>query len=376
MFKYDKDKLKNSLTMDKIADIVAEMGGEPRLLQDKILCKTICHCGESHKLYYYENTKLFKCFTDCGGDAFDIYELVCRNKNSLGELKTYYTSEGLMAGRNWEMYDAIEFVATYFGYTEQSFSFDNLRLSDWKILENYKRMQNKAEEKKVVELKKFSPDILQYYPKPEIVPWIREGITKEVMDSRGICFDPKQYGVIIPHYNIDGDIVGIRERTLIKENEIYGKYRPAILSGVMYNHPLGYNLYNLNFSKNAIKLLKKAIVFEGEKSCLKYASYFGMENDISVASCGSSLIGYQVELLKDLGVEEIIIAYDKQFQAIGDKEWEKLTKNFYNIHDKYGQYIQISYMFDKEDRLGYKDAPIDQGADIFMELFRERVVIE
>ena len=113
-----------------------------------------------------------------------------------------------------------------------------------------------------------------------------------------------------------------------------------------------------------------------EKSPLLYASYFGKENDISVACCGSSLINYQVQLLLDLGVEEIVVAFDKQFQEIGDKEWEKLTKNLYNIHDKYGRFVQISYIFDKEDRLGYKMAPIDAGPDIFMELYKERVTIE
>ena len=376
MYKYDKDKLKNSISLDKMFDFMGEMGAEPRLVGDKLFCKTICHCGESHKLYYYDNTKLFKCFTDCGGDAFDIYELVCRNKNNLGELKTYYTADGLLAGRNWEMYDAIEFVATYFGFTEQSFDFKDNQLSDWKILENYKRIQNAEIKKKDVELEIYDESVLKYMPHPEIMPWIREGITQDVMESRGICFNPKTYGIIIPHYDINGNLRGIRERTLIKENEKYGKYRPSIIGGKMYNHPLGFNLYNLNNSKEAIKLLKKAIVFEGEKSPLLYASYFGKENDISVACCGSSLINYQVQLLLDLGVEEIVVAFDKQFQEIGDKEWEKLTKNLYNIHDKYGRFVQISYMFDKEDRLGYKMAPIDAGPDIFMELYKERVTIE
>ena len=64
----------------------------------------------------------------------------------------------------------------------------------------------------------------------------------------------------------------------------------------MYNHPLGFNLYNINKSKDNIKNLGIAIVGEGEKF-LTYASYFGMENDITVACCGSSLIWYQVELL-------------------------------------------------------------------------------
>jgi hypothetical protein len=121
--------------------------------------------------------------------------------------------------------------------------------------------------------------------------------------------------------------------------------------------------------------MKKAIVFEGEKSPLLYASYFGMENDITVATCGNSLISSQVQLLLSLGVEEIIIAYDKQFKEIGDAEWKRLTDNYYNMHKKYGAYVQLSFLFDKGDLLGYKDSPIDQGKDIFMKLYQERVTI-
>ena len=135
-----------------------------------------------------------------------------------------------------------------------------------------------------------------------------------------ISYDPSADGIVIPHRNIDGKLIGVRERTLIKENEIYGKYRPAFLNHKLYNHPLGYNLYNLNNSKNNIAKIKKAIIFEGEKSCLLYASYFGIENDLSVAVCGSNLTSYQVDLLKNLEVKEIIIAFDKQFKELGDEE--------------------------------------------------------
>lgn len=113
-----------------------------------------------------------------------------------------------------------------------------------------------------------------------------------------------------------------------------------------------------------------------EKSPLLYASYFGMENDISAATCGSNLLNYQVQLLISLGVEEIIIAFDKQFKEVGDDEWKRLVKNLTNIHKKYGAYVQISYMFDKEDLIGYKDSPIDRGPEIFMQMFNERIVIE
>ena len=58
-----------------------------------------------------------------------------------------------------------------------------------------------------------------------------------------------------------------------------------------------------------------------EKSCLKYQSYFGLENDISVACCGSSVSAYQIQLLIEAGAEEIIIAFDRQFKEIGDNEF-------------------------------------------------------
>ena len=57
-------------------------------------------------------------------------------------------------------------------------------------------------------------------------------------------------------HNIDGKLIGIRERTLIKENEQTGKYKPAILNNQMYNHPLGFNLYNLNNSKDNIQKMR------------------------------------------------------------------------------------------------------------------------
>ena len=140
----------------------------------------------------------------------------------------------------------------------------------------------------------------------------------------------------------------------------------------MYNHPLGFSLYNLNNSKNNIKILKKAIVFEGEKSPLLYESYFGRENDISVACCGSNLSSYQLKLLLDLGIEEVIIAFDKQFKTKGDLEFKRWTKKLTDIDKKYREYVKISFMFDKNDILRYKSSPIDEGKDKFIKLYEER----
>ena len=144
------------------------------------------------------------------------------------------------------------------------------------------------------------------------------------------------------------------------------------LNKTMYNHPLGFNLYNINFSRRNIERMKKAIIFEGEKSPLLYASYFGQDNDITVACCGSSLSMYQVQILLDLGVEEIIIAFDKQFKKLGDDEFKGWVKKLTDINKKYSKYVTISYMFDKEDLLQYKSSPIDEGKEKFLELFDKR----
>ena len=65
IYEYDKDLIKSELTLEQIQDLLFEWNGEPERRGNIIVSKTICHCGQSHKLYYYPNTTLFKCYTDC-----------------------------------------------------------------------------------------------------------------------------------------------------------------------------------------------------------------------------------------------------------------------------------------------------------------------
>lgn len=43
--KFNKDEIKNSLSIEQIEDIVAELGGEPRSMGSFLTCRTICHGG-------------------------------------------------------------------------------------------------------------------------------------------------------------------------------------------------------------------------------------------------------------------------------------------------------------------------------------------
>ena len=112
-----------------------------------------------------------------------------------------------------------------------------------------------------------------------------------------------------------------------------------------------------------------------EKSVLKYASYFGWENNISVACCGSSLSAHQIQLLIDAGAEEIIVAFDRQFQEIGDKEFKQLKTKLIKLHNKYKNFVKITFIFDSKMLTNYKDSPIDCNLEIFLHLFKNRIVL-
>lgn len=147
MYKYDKDEIKSNLTLQQVYELVAELGGEPIQENDTyFISRTICHnpAGEgSHKLYYYDNTKLFRCYTSCG-EAFDIYQLILKIKQMNGEKKSYWSREG-EAFRDWELFDAVEYIAKYYGYDLSTDGFEveqKQTLEDWKILNNYERIKD------------------------------------------------------------------------------------------------------------------------------------------------------------------------------------------------------------------------------------------
>lgn len=359
---------KNSLSIEEIIILVADLGGEPIKKGNFFVSKTICHNpkGEgSHKLYYYDNTKLFRCYTDCENSVFDIFDLITKVKKLEG-----FT--------DWKVTDSVTFAASYFGrelpFQKEESGFGQLG-ADWKYFNKMGALKDIEVFSQRAELKVYDESILSALPHPRIIAWESDGILPEIIEQFGIAYNPVSGGIVIPHYNIDNQLIGIRERTLVKDIEVYGKYRPMFFNRQLYNHPLGFNLYNINATKENIQAFKTAIVFEGEKSCLQYASYFGCDNDISVACCGSSLTEFQFNLLKRLGVQEIIIGFDKQFQEIGDLEWQKWTKKLTLFHTKYGNQIQISYLFDTRNLLSYKDSPTDQGQEIFLQLYENRVTL-
>lgn len=361
--KEESERLKNSLTIENIEKILNKLNAQPIVKGDIILSRTICHDGDSHKLYYYDNTKLFKCYTQCNEDSFDIYELLIK----------VYAVKGIKITLN----NAINKISSFIGYNFNNKNNFTLVLNKENLIDNQKYLldiENKIEEE--YNFKIYDNSILKNLKRVIVKEWIKEGISEEAQFKYEIRFYPVTGQIVIPHYDINNNLIGIRGRYLDEKNcELYGKYRPIFMSNTLYSHPLSFSLYGINFNSLAIFKAKKAIIFESEKSVLMYHTYFGEKNNISVACCGSNISKQQIKLLLNLKVNEIIIAFDRQFKEIGDEENYKYIYNLLKISEKIINYCSVSVIYDKNNLLDYKDSPIDKGKEKFLKLFNERIEI-
>lgn len=149
------ENIKNSLTIEQVKELLYALGGDPILKGDIIISRTICHGGQSHKLYYYDNTKLFRCYTECS-DIFDIYDFIIKNKK--------------VEGVDFTLFQAIQFVITFFNLTvsNENFVYSNEEVGDWQIFNKYEQNSSQEKQEKVIEFKYYDDKILKYLPKPKI----------------------------------------------------------------------------------------------------------------------------------------------------------------------------------------------------------------
>jgi hypothetical protein len=368
MINFNKAEIKKQISLEQVFELLQDWGGDPEYTGFGILSATICHNppGEgSRKLYYYDNEEggLFRCYTGCN-DTFDVFDLAIKVAD-------------IQQNKRYDLNDAVRALAYRFGIIDYIDEDEQSGLDDWKIFNRYDRIDKIEVKDYDVCLKSYDDVILSRFNyNVKIGPWLDEGMTQDVLTKATIGFYPGGDQITIPHFDKDGRFVGLRGRALNKEEaERFGKYRPLKINGELYNHPLGMNLYNLNNSKDNIQKIEKAIVFESEKSCLLYQSYFGIENDISVACCGSNISAYQIHMLIAAGAKEIVVAFDRQFQELGDKEHKHQIANFRKLFTKYKNYVNLSFINDRHMITSYKASPIDEGPEKFLTLFKERVVL-
>lgn len=113
-----------------------------------------------------------------------------------------------------------------------------------------------------------------------------------------------------------------------------------------------------------------------EKSVLKDSAYYGPYS-VAVATCGSQLNRFQINLLiQELGVNEIILAYDKEYDHCFSEEGMNYRKKLISKCEKYRGMADFYYLFDEHNVLDKKDAPCDKGQEQLEFLMKRRIKIK
>ena len=317
---------------------------------DYLLMPTVCHNANiedaSLKLYYYKNTHIFYCYTEDG--AMSIFNF----------LKHYYEVRDITYDWFTDIYELVR-GCSYFSEEKEH-------------LNTYRSIRDDYVQKKERhELPSYPEGIIESFIKYYPVEWLKDGITKEAMDKFNIRFSPSQNKIIIPHYDVNNRLIGIRGRALNEEDiENWGKYMPVQIEGKWYSHPLSLNLYGLNKTKENIKTTGIAYLFEAEKSVLQMES-FSIPN-CAAAVCGSKLNKYALDILvRTCHPQEIVICFDKEELPHEDKYFNHL----YELCKKYQAYSNFSFIYDKENLLNLKDSPTDKGEEVFLKLLKKRVKV-
>lgn len=358
----DLNELNKRLTVEDVKVIMEILDADYIQETDvEIKYRTICHCGNKHKLYFYKESMSFYCYSNCGriGSILDLVKIVKEFDN---------------------IYSSAEWICKQLGistFKEGSFGnefIDTPRMDDWSYINFLKRKQKMESRSNEFEI--LDEKILNMFQNFHPSEWVSEGITHEVMNAYEIGYCTIQERIVLPHRDKNGNLIGIRGRANSDDAMMFGKYTPLLsgsMTGKTYAHNLGNTLYGLHLNKDCIKNKRKILLMEAEKSIMQMASFFSIENNYSVAICGSNLTKKQIELILELAPLEVIVGLDKQFEVLGDdecKQWEK--KILEKFIKPLSPYCKVSVLWDTDNLLDYKDSPTDKGKEIFLKLMENR----
>jgi hypothetical protein len=370
----DKNAILESLSKEDIKKVVMSLGSdEPKIDNSgNLLFQTICHNhpdpNNSYKLYYYHEPngehkgKLFHCYSGCN-DSFGIIELVIRAKRNQGSNLTWYK--------------ALRYIAQITGKiitsSAEEIEQKSQRIDDFTWINRLKNIKKK--QKAVPTLTEINENILDifcYYPWK---PWTEDHISAEAMSQFEIGYYGYQHSLTIPHRDINGRLIGIRQRLLDEwEIENIGKYVPVQIENKFLAHSLGNNLYGAHIVKDKVQRCKKIMLVESEKGAMQSYSYFG-DDSFTVSVCGSNITRNQMKMIMGLGVEEVMVAFDRMYTDPQSFEAEIYLRKLIKWVAPLVPFVRVYLILDNEYRIPYKQSPTDMGKDILVQLMKEKTLV-
>lgn len=348
----DIQSLKSQLTEDCIIELMDALGA-PLMKADSnyLVFPSICHQSDplahAFKLWLYLDSMQFKCWS-CGfsGDTISLVQHV----------------------KHLDFNQAIAYICSTLHLTvadvEQSSNIDN-----WAEM---KRWLPNADIDQDEPIKPYDPAILSLFDHLYPQDWLDYGITKDILDKFGVGWYARQACISIPVV-FNGQLVGVRGRYTREQDVAKGKYRPiTTLDGLALKFPSGSCFYGYDQNRAAIEKSRQVVLFESEKSVLKAPNY---SIDNALAVFGSNISKRHIQLLLELGVNDVVIAFDSDYKQVGDDEFKFFVVKMKKLAAKLKPYFTVSCVYNNQGYDMYKCNMMDVPYEQAMKLWESRVKI-
>lgn len=368
----DAYAIKQRITETNIIQVIKSLGGELAYEQgDCLIFTSITYSINANehkpKLYYYKSSKGFVEY-HTGMDSFDIFDVVKYRKQLLGE--------------EYSFYDCIKYVCNVLGF-DYSFKTNATEFKQYVNAGLSRFLPKKGNSIIEDDIDILNNDLINALPFDDVYhqSWIDDHISIESMEKYNIKY--YEYGgqIIIPCYNRFNQLIGIRARNLNPYSSY--KYIPySSLDGREYSFPTGSTLFGLNHTMESIKRHKKVIICESEKSVLQGDTYFG-DNNIIVGMYGSALTKEKRNLILSLGIDEVIIAIDFDYDEVRYHnedlyedltDWERYESKVNKICAMFKDWCKVSVIVDEYPK-HKKDCVTDYGREEFLRLYKQRITL-
>lgn len=248
--------------------------------------------------------------------------------------------------------EAIDILKKFIGYDGAVVTTTNKLLAT-KICKKYSApIKTQKQSSNII----LDSNYMERYEKREdkLKVWMDEGISRESLDKFEVYYDSFSDRLVYPIRNVEGDIVNVGGRTLDPD------WKEKRLRKYTYFHPWGEmnTIYGVSENLESIREKHEIILFEGCKSVL-LANSWGITNTAAILT--SHLSPNQMKILAKLGCS-VVFALDKDVDVKADHNISKLKR-----------YVNVSYIYDKNNLLNDKDAPVDKGREVFETLYHQRL---
>lgn len=344
-------QLKSQLTEDRIIELMDALGA-PLMKADSnnLVFPSICHQSDplahSAKLWLYLDSMQYKCWS-CGfsGDAISLVQHV----------------------KHLDFNQAITYICSTLnlqvGQIEQ-----NEQLDNWSELRRFLPDAEPESDKMTT----YDPAVLSLFDHLYPQDWLDYGIMKDILDKFGVGWYARQACISIPVV-FNGQLVGVRGRYTRERDVAKGKYRPiCTLDGQVLKLATSEVLYGYDQNKGAIEKSRQVVLFESEKSVLKAPS-FNVHNSLAVF--GSNISKRHIQLLLELGVNEVVLAFDNDYKQVGDDEFKFFVVKTKKLVAKLRSYFNVSIVYNNQGYDMYKCNMMDIPYEQAMKLWKSRVKV-